>query len=138
MTDGNAIDATGVISVAAALAYAHLTNTTTAYIRPATGSFGATVAGADGVTVHAASSTDATTTANGSSLTDHTVDLGGKGSVGVAVAVLVAPTTTTASVGGTVTLTTPLLVIEAPDSELTFPTTAIAGTSDASKVAFEG
>ena len=140
MTNGNSFTATGPIGLAAALSYAHLTNTTTAYIRPPAGqSFGATIAGTDGVTVHAANSTTATTSALGATLTDTSVQLGANlGSVGTAVAIAIAPTTTTASVGGTVTLTTPLLVVEAPASDLSFPTTALAGHGDASKVAFQG
>ncbi|MDA8440090.1 MAG: hypothetical protein M0Z51_14700, partial [Propionibacterium sp.] len=140
MTGGNSFTASGPVGLAAALSYSHLVNNTTAYIRPGTGqSFGATIAGTDGVLIHAANSTSATTSALGATLTDTSVQLGATaGNVGVAVAIAIAPTTTTASVGGTVTLATPKLVVEAPDSELSFPTTAIAGVGDATIGTFQG
>ena len=109
------------IAVAAAIAISRITTNVEAYIQPASGSFGVTTPGDGSVLVHAASSTEATTTADASSV------LRSAAGISAAVAIAIAKAVAAARIGGATTLRTGAVTIEAPDGVHTFETKAASG-----------
>ena len=109
------------LQVAASVAVTRVTTTSDAAIAPATGSFGLTTPGTGSVLVHAANSTTATT------LGDASAVFRSASGIGAAVAVAVANAAATARLGGSLSLTTGSVTVEAPDGVQTFDTKAASG-----------